>query len=277
MAINKYALILGASSGFGKATALKLAEDGFNILGVHLDRAQGVKEVEETRVQLEAMGVHAMFFNCNAADEVNRVDVIEKIKAHFLERDNCTIQVLLHSLAFGTLRSIISADPNEQCLNPKSLQMTMDVMANALVYWTQGIFNAGLITRGGRILTMTSAGARRCLPTYGAVSAAKAASEAYIRQLAYELAPWGITANSIRAGVTPTPAMMKIPGSDIITHNALMRNPNHRMTQPQDVANAISLIVRPESQWINGAIIGVDGGEDSVDLTWWKPEDNQKS
>jgi len=106
---------------------------------------------------------------------------------------------------------------------------------------------------------------------YGAVSAAKAAMEAYCRQLAMELAPLKITANAICAGVTDTPALKKIPGNDIIIGNAMMRNPNHRLTTPDDVAKFIRLLSKPESLWVNGDVIRVDGGEDAIDLTWWKP------
>ena len=58
---------------------------------------------------------------------------------------------------------------------------------------------------------MTSSGSTRVIRSYGAVSAAKAALEAHIRQLAFELAPLGVTANAIRAGVTDTPALRRIP------------------------------------------------------------------
>jgi NAD(P)-dependent dehydrogenase (short-subunit alcohol dehydrogenase family) len=110
---------------------------------------------------------------------------------------------------------------------------------------------------------------------YGAVSAAKAAMESYMRQFALELAPMEITANSIRAGVTNTPALSKIPGNTIIMKNAFIRNPYHKLTTPEDIANVITLLIKPESKWINGTILGVDGGEDSVDITWYQPTESE--
>src|SRR5439155_1274446 len=83
-----------------------------------------------------------------------------------------------------------------------------------------------------------SSGGARVLPQYGPVSAAKAALESHIRQLASELAPRGITANSIRAGVTDTPALQKIPGHETIKEVARRRNPSGRLTTPEDVARA---------------------------------------
>lgn len=268
---NSYALILGVSSGFGSAAAIALAREGYHIIGVHLDRAAGMKMAEETKAAIEAEGVRALFFNVNAADPDRRKEVIEATRQEVGAREGATVKVLMHSLAFGSLRPFITENPGE-AITQKQIEMTLDVMANSLVYWTQDLVYSGLFGRYGRVFAMTSAGSRRILPAYGAVSAAKAALESYIRQLALELAPYGITANSIRAGVTDTPAMRKIPGSDIITNNALMRNPLHRLTTTEDIAKVITLLVREESQWLNGDVIGVDGGEDSVDLTWWKPE-----
>jgi NAD(P)-dependent dehydrogenase (short-subunit alcohol dehydrogenase family) len=78
-----------------------------------------------------------------------------------------------------------------------------------------------------------------------------------------------ITVNSIRAGVTDTPALRKIPGNERLIANAIMRNPNHRLTTPEDVARIITLLARPEAQWINAHVLGADGGEDAIDITWW--------
>ena len=144
------------------------------------------------------------------------------------------------------------------------MDMTVDVMAHSLVYWAQELVGRGLMTRGGRIYAMTSAGGTRVLPHYGPVSAAKAALESHVRQLAAELAPLGITANAIRAGVTATPAAQKIPGYESIAAEARRRNPQGRMTTPADVARALVVLAHPDTYWMTGNVIGVDGGEDIV-------------
>ena len=117
---------------------------------------------------------------------------------------------------------------------------------------------------GGRIFAMTSSGGTRALPFYGAVSAAKAALESHIRQLAVELAPRGITANAIRAGVTDTPAAQKIPATPSSRATRLRRNPSGRLTTTDDVARAIVVLSHPDIAWMTGNVIGVDGGEDIV-------------
>ena len=64
-----YAMILGASSGFGESVALELAGACFNIIGVHLDRGTGLTKVEQIKRQIEDKGVDAVYFNVNAASE----------------------------------------------------------------------------------------------------------------------------------------------------------------------------------------------------------------
>ncbi|MCS6807770.1 MAG: SDR family oxidoreductase [Bacteroidota bacterium] len=272
---NSYALILGVSSGFGGHTAIELAKAGYHIVGVHLDRAATMPIAEATKADIERTGAKAIFFNVNAADEARRKEVIAAIQQEFAsvynEEHPPSIRVLLHSLAFGSLKMLVSENPAEM-LTQKQIEMTMDVMANSLVYWVQDVFQAKLFARGARIFAMTSGGSSRVLPMYGSVSAAKAALESYIRQLALELAPWDITANSILAGVTDTAALRKIPGNDILIDNAMMRNPFHRLTTPENVAKIITLLTHEYASWINGDVIRADGGENAVDVTWWKKE-----
>ena len=101
------------------------------------------------------------------------------------------------------------------------------------------------------------------MPTYGAVSAAKAALESHVRQLALEFGHrrTGITVNAIQAGITMTPALMKVPVHRQIIELMERRNPTGRMTTPQDVANAIMGLASGEFDGVNGAVIPVDGGE----------------
>ena len=173
------------------------------------------------------------------------------------------LRVLLHSLAFGTLKLFVT-DPIKEAVSKSQMDMTLDVMAHSLIYWTQELVGRGLMGRGGRIYAMTSAGGARVLPYYGPVSAAKAALESNIRQLAAELASHGITANSIRAGVTATPAAQKIPNYEEFSAKAAERNPHRRLTTVEDVARAIVALSHPDTYWMTGNVIGVDGGEEIV-------------
>lgn len=259
---NLYALILGVSSGFGKSTAIELAKEGYNIYGVHLDRGTKKQEAEEFRKFLESLDVKAKFFNTNAADPEKRCQIIDEIKKEHEEanEDDHVLRVLIHSLAFGSIGPFFDKDFSKMLIQ-KQIEMTMDVMANSILYWTQDLFKNNLLAANSRIFGMTSIGSTRAMQNYGAVSAAKAALEAYIRQIAVELAPYKITANAIHAGLTDTPAAAKIPGFDNMLQSAKEHNPFRRNTVPNDVAKAISLLVDEKFYWITGDTIHVDGGE----------------
>jgi len=260
---TEWALILGASSGFGGAAAVELARHGMNVCGVHFDRAITLPNAEKVQKDVDAQGVQSIFFNVNASDPEKRNEVIEGLKKEFHKTPESNLKVLMHSLAFGTLRPLVCKDAKEQ-MTQAQVEMTMDVMANSLVYWTQAAFNASLLKKGGRVYAMTSSGGHSQLPNYGAVSAAKAALESYIRQLTHDLGPYGIACNAIMAGVTDTAALRKIPGAVMMLKVAQAKSPAMRNTTPEDVAKAISLLSHDDAYFISGNVIGVDGGEDVV-------------
>jgi enoyl-[acyl-carrier protein] reductase III len=259
-----YALVLGASSGFGEAAVLELARLGFNIIGVHMDRGSAMTKVEQLIRQIETEGVEALFFNINAAAEKNRELVLQRLQDHFkIKGVNGKIRVVMHSLAFGSLAPFIHREPGQR-ISAKQMDMTINVMANSLVYWIQDLMDGDLLAHGAKIYAMTSSGSLRVTPYYGAVSAAKAALESHVRQLALELAPHGITVNAIRAGVTFTPALRKIPGHETMIDLALSQIPFKRLTEPADVAKFISAQVLSDENWATGNVINVDGGELTV-------------
>jgi NAD(P)-dependent dehydrogenase (short-subunit alcohol dehydrogenase family) len=263
---ERWALILGASSGMGEATALALAAAGYKIAGVHLDFRAGLAHVDEIKAKIAGLGSEALYANMNAADDDKRAGFLARLRERFDESAAAGktpyVRVVMHSLAFGSLVPFLTADPKDGA-DRKKIEMTQDVMANSLVYWVQDLWRGGFLGQGSHIFAMTSEGSTRVVPSYGVVSSAKAALESHTRQLAMELARLGsgVTANTIRAGVTMTPALMKIPEKDAIIEAAVKRNPTGRMTTPQDVANAIVALSGPGTGFINGEVIGVDGGE----------------
>jgi len=257
---GRWALILGASSGFGAATARALAGAGMNIFGVHLDPRATLPRAKQVAADIEALGRKAVFFNTNAADARKRTRVLDQMEHTLADDPADSIHLVLHSLAFGTLLPFIGDDPGAE-VSEAQMDMTLRVMAHSLVYWVQDLVRRDLLVRGSRVYGLSSAGAIRMAPMYGAVSAAKAALESHTRQLALELGPRGISVNCLRPGVTDTPALRIIPGHEAYVAEALKRNPGGRMTTTEDVARALVALADPSIVWISGAVIPVDGGE----------------
>ena len=252
--MKNWAVILGASSGIGASCAESLAEKGLNIYGLYLRKKQ--YDIDILKDKLEQYGVEVIFKKANAANLDNIIDCVDELS----QRKNLKIKMLIHSVAFGTLKNMISKDNNH--LNKKQIDMTLDVMCNSLIYWSQEIFKKKLFIEGSHIIAMTSAGGRKNWSSYGAVSLAKAGIESACRQLSVELAPYNIAVNALQAGVTNTAALRKIPDADKMIKKSISNNPHKRLTTPSDVSKVISLFADYNSSWMTGNIIRVDGGED---------------
>ncbi len=249
-------LILGASSGFGAATARAFAGLGWGVHGVHLDRRAGMPQVHALRAELEAATPEVALYNVNAADDAQRAAVLDAVA------EGGPVRVLVHSLAFGSLAPLVPVSDGAAPATRKQLDMTLHVMAHTLVYWVRDLVDRGLLGRGSRVYALTSSGSHQALHRYGPVGAAKAALEAHTRQLALELAPRGVAVNAVMAGVCDTPALRKIPGHDALLAKALDKNPHGRLTRPEDVAEALVALSAPGLHWMTGNVLRLDGGED---------------
>ncbi len=254
--MSEWVLILGGSTGHGAATAKRLAKDGYGIIAFHFDRGEAKIIAGETIAEVnETTGGKCHYFNTNAAS----LETMDKYIPQIAEiTGSQPLKLMLHSIAFGTTTNFFGEKP----VNQKQMDMTVHVMGNSILYWTQKLHDAKLLAKGSRILGLTSEGNYVAMEGYGPVSVAKVAMEAIIRQIGWELGQFGITANSIQAGVTPTRALTKITDNwEAWVENTKKRNPMRRTTQPEDVANTISLLLRPEADFINCSIIYCDGGE----------------
>ena len=252
--MKNWVLILGASSGIGAECAKAFAKKGLNIFGVYLRKPKS--QIEKLTKEIESFNVQVVFKKANAANSDSRKKIINELTI----QKNINIKAMIHSLAFGALKPFIDKDANNQ-LNQKNVEMTLDVMSNSLIYWTQGLFNNQLLSSGSQIISMTSAGNEKQWKSYGAVSMAKSALESATRQLAFELAPHQIACNCIQAGVTLTPALEKIPGYEQMVNNAKSNNPHHRLTLTSDISTITTMIGISNSYWMTGNTIKVDGGE----------------
>ncbi len=254
---NEWALILGGSSGLGLATANKLAAQGMNICIIHRDRKSVLSSFHEEIKLMESNGVRVITYNIDATREDKRVATVADFSSRLSSEDK--VKTLVFSIARGNLKPMVSAD--REVLQNDDFKITIEAMAVSVYDWVREIFVTGLFAEDARVISFTSEGNQRAWKNYAAVSAAKAALEAISRNIALEFAPYGIRSNCVQAGVTETQSFQMIPGHEEIKHHTKLRNPYHRLTTPEDVADVVYLLCRTESKWINGAIIPVDGGE----------------
>ncbi len=249
-----WAMVLGGSSGLGLASAQKLAAHGINMIIVHRTPRIAMAEVEAGFDVIKQHGVQLLSFNADALNPEKRKEIVSEIKDKI---QSGKIRCLLHSIAKGNLKPMLG----EQPLQNDDLHITLNAMAFSLYDWVKEVFDAKLFADDARVISFTSEGSSRAWPHYGAVSAAKAALEAISRNIALEFAPHGIRSNCIQAGVTDTQSLRMIPGNEDLVNNAIQRNPFKRLTNTEDVANAVYLLCKDEAAWINGAVIPVNGGE----------------
>src|SRR5262249_33182131 len=141
------------------------------------------------------------------------------------------------------------------------LARTIAMMGYDHCLWGRELHRRGLLARSARLLALTSEGNGIAWRGYAAVAAAKATLEALCRAMAVELGASGVRCALIQAGVAAPPAGTAIPGFALLKAQARLRNPGRRLTTPEDVAEAIYSLCQPGFDWLNGAIVRVDGGE----------------
>jgi len=255
---NQWAVILGASSGLGLATAKKLAAHGLNLCLVYRTRRVDLPEIEKAYADIVSKNkVKLIHHNKDIIKTDNRELILEDLKNQLGE--NGHVKVLVHSVAKGNLKPMHSE--TEAVLKNDDFHLTLENMAISLYDWTKEILDKQMFANESSIISFTSEGNKKAWPNYAAVSAAKVVLESITRNIALELAPYGVRANCIQAGVTDTASFRMIPGSENLKSHAEKRNPGGRLTTPEDAANVVYLLTKDEARWINGAIIPVNGGE----------------
>jgi enoyl-[acyl-carrier protein] reductase I len=251
---GKYGLIIGGNSGLGYASAQKLAANGMNLILVYRDARMNQEKNDHKFAELEEQGVRILTINTDATREKKIDTALEQIR-EFLGAEK--LHLSLHSLSRGNLKSMTGDDR----LTTDDFLQTINSMGVNLYTWCERLQKQNLLQTGSRILSFTSEGSTRPMESYAAVSAAKATLEAITRNLAKEYGKLGITANCIQAGVTVTDSLQRIPNSEELIKASKERNPMKKLTTPEQVGDVVYLMCLPESSWINGTVIKVDGGE----------------
>ncbi|SME95960.1 SDR family oxidoreductase [Pseudobacteriovorax antillogorgiicola] len=254
---DKWTLILGGSSGMGLATAKKLANDKTPIILIHRDRKSAMKKIQEEFDAL-ASKTSLITINANALTADGRQGILTRIADDIGDGQ---IHCLLHSIALGNLRSLVPSEDEPRPLSDEDFGQTIAYMGYDILLWVQDLYSRGMFAPQASVIGLSSEGNQKAWAGYAAVSAAKCTLESVSRSIAVEFGRFGIRSNIIQAGITETPALALIPSHQEMLEDARQRNPLGRLTRPEDVANAVYLLTRPEASWINGALLHVDGGE----------------
>lgn len=242
---QKVALVTGSSRGIGKATALRLAKEGYDIV---VNYARSKKAALETAEEIEALGRKALIVKANVGD-------LEKVKRMFQEIDDVygRLDVFVSNAASGVQRPVME-------LEESHWDWTMNINSKAFLFCAQEAARLMERNGGGKIVSVSSLGAIRYLENYTAVGVSKAALEALTRYLAVELAPKNIVVNAVSGGAVDTEALKSFPNREELLAEAKAKTPAGKMVEIDDMVNTIMFLISEEASMIRGQTIIVDGG-----------------
>lgn len=240
---GRVVLITGGSRGIGKAIGLRFAEEGSRLF---INFFQDREAAEKTAQEGASRGAQVFPLQADLKDA-------EQIRGMFREVQRLfgRLDVLVHNAASGVLRGTMD-------LTAKHWDWVMATNARSLLLCAREA--VPMMTKGGRIISLSSLGSERVIPQYGAIGVSKAALESLTRYLAAELAPKDITVNAVSAGAVATEIWNLVPEGQEILQKIRERTPSGRLLTPEDVAGIVYFLASPQAQMIQGQVIVVDGG-----------------
>ena len=244
---GKVALVTGSSRGIGRAIALKLAEQGADIIINYFRHGQAA---EQTAKDIESLGVTAKVLKANVGDPEKIDEMFDTIKSSFGRLD-----IFINNAASGLPCSALDLDA-------KAWDWTMDINAKAFLFCTQRAVKL-MEGRGGKIVAISSLGSHLALPGYVAIGISKATLEALTRYLAIELAPKGICVNGVAASYVTTESGLiyaRAAQEQLGGTSTWQTTPAGKAVAPEDIANVVAFLCSEEAFMIRGQIITIDGG-----------------
>ncbi len=242
---NKVALVTGSSRGIGKAIAIRLAEEGYDIV---VNYARSKTAALETAAEIEALGRKAHVVKAN----IGKVDKIQEL-FQSIDEEFGRLDVLVSNAASGVLRPAME-------LEESHWDWTMDINSKGLLFCAQEAAKRMEQLGGGKIVSLSSLGSIRYLENYTTVGVSKAAVEALTRYLAVELAEKNIIVNAVSGGAVDTDALKHFPNREELLEDAKKQTPAGRMVEIEDLVNVVSFLLSDQASMIRGQTIIVDGG-----------------
>lgn len=242
---EKVALVTGSSRGIGKAIALRLAREGYDVV---INYARSRTAAEETANEIRALGRKAITVRAHVGNVAKIKEMFQKIDQHFDHLD-----VFVNNAASGVLRPIME-------LEESHWDWTMNINSKALLFCAQEAAKRMEKAGGGKIVSISSIGAIRYLENYTTVGVSKAALEALTRYLAVELASKSISVNAVSGGAVNTDALKHFPNREEMLQASKEKTPAGRMVEIDDIVNSVMFLLSDQADMIRGQTIIVDGG-----------------
>ena len=240
---ERVVLVTGGSRGIGKAISLRFAQEGSKLfINFFQDRGTAERTAQEATMK----GAEVFPLQADLKDPEQIRGMFDEVRRLFGRVD-----VLVHNAASGVLRRTVD-------LTAKHWDWVMATNARSLLLCAREAASA--MQSGGRIISLSSIGAARVIPQYGAIGVSKAALECLTRYLAVELAPKGISVNALSAGAVATDIWNMIPDGQEVLDRVRERTPSGRLLTAGDVAEIVYFLASPQAEMIQGQVIVVDGG-----------------
>ena len=242
--LNKVALVTGSSRGLGSGIALALGKAGAKVCLNYLNNSEAA---EKTLTKLREEGIHAAMFRADASDKEQVESMIEAIEEKF-----CSLDILVPNATPDQPQK-----PIEE-YDAEFYRQMYEFFVMSPFHLTRAVL-PGMKKRGhGRIINITSEVFHSSVPEFSAYVAAKGGQIGWSRSMANELAPHGITVNTVAPGWIPTERHENDPQEDKDAY--LKTIPLGRWGKPDDVGNAVSYFSSDEASFITGQTLCVNGG-----------------
>jgi 3-oxoacyl-[acyl-carrier protein] reductase len=246
--LTRVALVTGSSRGLGSTIARRLAADG---LAVAVNAADNKSLADDVAVAITATGGVAQAFVADVTDERQAPDLVRAVTEALGQ-----IDVLVLNATGPQPEAPVSDVGWEDHL------AQLDFFVKSPVLLGRAVLPGMLANGTGRIIHIDSEVVDRPPPGRSAYVTAKAAQVAVTRSWARELAPLGITVNTVAPGFVPVERHADLP--DTVTSSYLATVPAGRMGTPDDIANAVSFFASPAASFVTGQRLVIDGGRGLV-------------
>jgi 3-oxoacyl-[acyl-carrier protein] reductase len=238
---SRVAIVTGGSGGIGRASAKRLAEDGYAVV-VHYAGNQAAADAAVDDVI--AAGGEGVAIQADVADE----NAVEAVFDQAEERFG-GVDVVVHTAGRMPLAPLAELDLNVlDDLHRTNIRGTFVVCQQAV----------RRLRPGGAILNFSSSVVGLAFPTYSAYAASKGAVEAMTLILARELRGRDITVNAVAPGPVATPLFLDGKSQEEIDKSA-SGSPMRRLGTPEDIAEVVAFLAGPQGHWINGQVIRANG------------------